>query len=164
VLLTPRSLLIFNLCKTHLPTSLQILYRDYCVIRATVQASMKAKKNIGKWKEIFLFPACVGLSQIPRMQIPIPLWTCQDIELGWMCCYFGFCLGCSATQSFRKFNLFPSPLTIVANFLFFPNSIFVLLFSIFHYLTGGSWNIFWFWLLLCRDAKGMQNRFLQEFL
>jgi len=123
----------------------------------------ESKKNIGKWKEIFLFPACVGLSQIPRMQIPIPLWTCQDIELGWMCCYFGFCLGCSATQSFRKFNLFPSPRTIVANFLFFPNSIFVLLFSIFHYLTGGSRNLFSVWLLLCRDAKGMQNRFLQEF-
>jgi len=46
LLLTPRSLLIFNLCKTHLPTSLQILYRDYCVIRDTVQASMKATKNI----------------------------------------------------------------------------------------------------------------------
>lgn len=153
-----------------LPNPLSRLLRNS---RHKVQASKLAEKKIlEKWKEFsFPFPSvCVGMSQISRMQIPIPLWTCQDIELRWMCCYSGFCLGCSATQSFRKFNLFPSPRTIVANFLFFSNSIFVLLFFNFSLFNRGQFEHFLFFFLFdcycvgkLRVCKiGLCSNFLKE--
>lgn len=109
------------------------------------------------------------MSQFSRMQIP--LWTCPARPSNSDECVVisGSALGAARhTQSFRKFNLFPlsrrtepgtGNCTIVANFLYFPNSIFGWLFFNFSlFYRGAVWNSFFFSATVL-GYKGMQKRF-----